>query len=173
VKTKKVALGKVAFAGRESILAVMPAGGPEGRGMMAFALRFANEVRNAADYFREIKPATINDDSLELAEALIAKRSAKFDISKFQDGYENAVKELVDAKLKHLPLPLEETPAPRPSNVINLMDALRKSVGEAAPAAKAGKKPPVSEKEPPKKGIGIVKTPAKSAGKAAPKRKSA
>ena len=174
VKTRKVAIGKVALSGRENILAIMPAGGSEGRGMMAFTLRFANELRNAAEYFRDIKQTAVNEDSLELAEALIAKRSAKFDISKFQDGYETAVKELVDAKLKNLPLPLEEEPAPRPSNVINLMDALRKSVGEAAPAAKTGKKPPMSEKEPPKKGIGIVKpAPAKTATKAAAKRKSA
>ncbi|KAA6463041.1 Ku protein [Acidobacteria bacterium AB60] len=175
VKTKKVAIGKIAFSGRENLLAVVPAGGPEGRGMMAFTLRFANELRNAADYFRDIKAAAVNEDSLELAEALIAKRSAKFDLSKFQDGYEAAVKELVDAKLKNLPLPVEEAPAPRPSNVINLMDALRKSIGEAPAAAKvAAKKPPVSEKTPPKKGIGIVKeAPAKTAAKAPTKRKSA
>jgi DNA end-binding protein Ku len=83
------------------------------------------------------------------------------------------VKELVDAKLKHLPLPVDEAPAPRPSNVINLMDALRKSVGEAPAAKTAAKKPPVSEKEPPKKGIGIVKEPAKTVAKVPAKRKSA
>jgi len=174
VKTNKVAIGKVAFAGRESILAIVPACGTEGRGMMAYTLRFASELRSAAEYFRDIKPATISEDSLELAEALIAKRSAKFDIGKFQDGYETALKELVDAKLKHLPLPVDEAPAPRPNNVINLMDALRKSIGEPAAAAKtSAKKPPVSETEPPKKGIGIVKAPAKSAAKAPAKRKSA
>jgi len=175
VKTKKVAIGKIAFSGRENLVAIMPAGDEQGRGLMAFTLRFAPELRNAAEYFREIKPATISEDSLELAEALIAKRSSKFDINKFQDGYENAVKELVDAKLKHLPLPVDEAPAPRPSNVINLMDALRKSVGEVAAGAKtAAKKPPMSEKEPPKKGIGIVKPAgAKAAAKAPAKRKSA
>jgi DNA end-binding protein Ku len=165
VKTRKVAIGKVAFAGRESILAIVPAGGADGRGMMAFTLRFSNELRNAAEYFRDIKPATINDDSLELAEALIAKRSAKFDINKFQDGYETAVKDLVDAKLKNLPLPLEEEPAPRPSNVINLMDALRKSIGNEGAPARAGKKPPVSVNEPAAKSIGLVKAPVKAAAK--------
>ncbi len=175
IKTKKVAIGKIAFSGRENLVAIMPAGDEQGRGLMAFTLRFASELRSAAEYFRDIKPATINEDSLELAEALIAKRSSKFDVNKFQDGYETAVKELVEAKLKHLPLPVDEAPAPRPSNVINLMDALRKSIGEAPAAAKTGaKKPPVSEKEPPKKGIGIVKAAgAKTAAKAPAKRKSA
>jgi DNA end-binding protein Ku len=174
VKTRKVAIGKIAFSGRENLVAIMPAGDGEGRGLMAFTLRFGYELRNAAEYFRDIKPATINEDSLELAEALIAKRSGKFDINKFQDGYETAVKELVEAKVKHLPLPVDEAPAPRPSNVINLMDALRKSIGEAPASAKvAAKKPPVSEKEP-KKGIGVVKSaPAKTAAKPAAKRKFA
>ena len=167
MKTGKAAIGKVAFSGRENIVAVIPAGGPEGRGMMAYSLRFANELRNQDDYFRDIKETVINEDSLELAETLIAKRSAKFDISKFQDGYEVAVKELVEAKLKHLPIPKEEAPVSRPSNVVNLMDALRKSVGDTAGSAK---KPPVSAKEPTaKRGMGIVKAAAKSA----PKRKSA
>jgi len=164
LKTGKAAIGKVSFSGRENIVAVMPAGGPEGRGMMAYSLRFANELRNQNDYFRDIKAAAINDDSLELAEALIAKKTAKFDIGKFQDGYEVAVKELVDAKLKHMPIPVDEAPAPRANNVINLMDALRKSVGDAA-AARGAKKPPVSENELAKKGIGIVKAPAKTASK--------
>ena len=51
---------------------------------------------------------------LELAESLIAKRSSKFDLSKFEDGYELAVKELVNAKIKHLPVPKDEVPAARP-----------------------------------------------------------
>ena len=88
--------------------------------------------------------------------------STKLDITKFEDGYETAVKALVEAKVNHLPVPIDEAPAKqRPGNVVSLMDALRKSVGSE-------KKPPKSVKEAPSKGIGIVKTPAKSA-----KRKSA
>jgi DNA end-binding protein Ku len=68
--------------------------------MIAYTLRYQNEVRDAAGYFREIKKVEVNEDSLELAEALIAKRTAKFDISKLEDGYEVAVKELVDAKVE-------------------------------------------------------------------------
>jgi DNA end-binding protein Ku len=164
LKTGKAAIGKVGFSGREHIVAITPAGA-EGRGMMAYTLRYENELRNQNDYFRDIKPATISEDSLELAETLIAKKSAKFDLGKFQDGYEVAVKELVEAKIKHLPVPVDEVPQKTaPSNVINLMDALRKSIGSEAPA-KSAKKPPVSEKEAPRKGIGLIKSPAKTPAK--------
>ena len=88
--------------------------------------------------------------------------SAKLDISKFEDGYEVAVKALVEAKVKNMDLPVEEAPRQRPSNVINLMDALRKSLGADT---HSGKKPPKSEREAPRKGIGLVKGQAKSGTK--------
>ncbi len=162
VDTGKAAIGKVAFAGRESIVAVVPAGGKDGRGMMAYTLRYENELRNQADYFRDIKEAAINQDSLELAEMLIKKMSAKLDLSKFQDGYEVAVKALVEAKVNNMPIPIDEAPQ-RPSNVINLMDALRKSVSADVRA----KKPVKSEKAPPaaSKKMSMVKAPAKTASK--------
>jgi DNA end-binding protein Ku len=178
VKTGKAAIGKVSFSGRENIIALVPAGS-DSPGMMAYTLRYQNELRNRADYFRDIKQPAIDADSLQLAETLIAKMSTKLDINKFEDGYETAVKALVEAKVNHLPVPIDEAPQQRSSNVVSLMDALRKSVGSDKTAAKsgspatdsnrwAGKKPPKSVKEAPAKGIGIVKTPTKSA-----KRKSA
>jgi len=159
-KTGKIAIGKVAFAGRENIVAVVPSG--EGRGMMAYTLRFQNELRNSSDYFRDIKATAIDQDSLELAETLIKKMSAKFDLSKFEDGYEVAVKALVEAKVNNMPVSIEEAPRQPQAKVVNLMDALRKSVGQDAGL---GKKPPKSEKEGPGKKIGLVKTPPKTAAK--------
>ncbi len=98
---------------------------------------------------------------------MFGKTAGKFDLSKFQDGYEVAVKELVEAKIKHLPVPVDEVPQKAaPSNVINLMDALRKSIGSEAAPAKSAKKPPMSEKEAaPRKGIGLIKSPAKTTAK--------
>jgi DNA end-binding protein Ku len=175
VKTGKAAVGKVAFSGREHIVVIAPAGG-ESRGLMAYALRYQSEIRNAADYFRDIKQTEINEDALEMAEALIAKKTAKFDPGKFEDGYEKAVRELVDAKVKNLPIPQDEPVKPQPAKVINLMDALRKSIGtEAAPAAapaRGARKPPATEKEPAAKGIGLVKD-AKASAKGSPRRKTA
>jgi DNA end-binding protein Ku len=170
LKSGKAAVGKVAFSGRENIVAVTPAG-PDSRGMMAYTLRYQAELKNAADFFRDIKQTEINEDALDMAEALIAKKTAKFDPGKFEDGYETAVKELVEAKIKNLPVPQDEPVKPQPAKVINLMDALRKSIGsDAEPAASRGaRKPPVSETQPAAKSIGLVKPAAKSA----PKRKTA
>ena len=161
LKTGKAAIGKVAFSGRENIVAVVPAGE---RGMMAYTLRFQNELRNQSDYFRDIKATAVEPDSLELAETLIKRMSAKFDPSKFEDGYEVALKALVDAKVNNLPIPSEEAPKPQTGKVINLMDALRKSIEDDTRAAK---KPPRGEKQPQK--IALVKAQTK----AAQKRKSA
>lgn len=79
----------------------------------------------------------ISPESLELAESLIAKKSAKLDMDKFEYGYEIAVKELVNAKVNHLAIPHDEVTRPMRGNVVNLMDALRKSTGDAAGTEKA------------------------------------
>jgi DNA end-binding protein Ku len=131
--------------------------------MMAYTLRYRSELRNHQDYFRDIKPQQINADSLELAETLIKKRASKFDLGKFEDGYEVALKELVEAKINRMPVPKDEAPKAAPGKVVSLMDALRKSVATDEKA----KKPVAIEKDP-RKGIGLVGTPAKAA-----KRKSA
>jgi DNA end-binding protein Ku len=192
IKTKKAALGKIAFSGREHVLAITaaPATDGEGGGMMAYTMRYQEELRDAREYFRDIKRVKIDEDSLELAESLIKKRSARFDPAKFVDGYEVALKELVDAKLKHLPIPKDEPIAPPRGKVVNLMDALRKSLGAAetkptATAATGKKKPPTRATTPlfpeveEKGGLSLVKPSAKAraaaskTAKGSAKRKSA
>jgi DNA end-binding protein Ku len=166
-KSGKVAIGKVSFAGRENIIAIRPAGDEAHGGMMAYTLRYSNELRKEQDYFGDLKAVDINEESLELAEALIAKKSTKLDLSKFVDGYEVAVKALIEAKVNNLPVPKDEVAEPR-GKVVNLMDALRKSLG--GDEAGSGKKKPIaSEKDDAKKGIGLVKP----ASKAPAKRKTA
>jgi DNA end-binding protein Ku len=165
-KTGKVAIGKIAFSGREHVLAISAAGEGDRGGMIAYTLRYTSELRNQSDYFRDIKPVEIGEESLELAESLIAKRSAQLDLSKFEDGYEVALKELVDAKINHLPVPQDDAEQPRRGNVVNLMDALRKSLGSAAaPVGRSTKKPAASVRPEPKKGIGLVKSSAKPGAK--------
>jgi DNA end-binding protein Ku len=164
-ESRKVAIGTVSFAGRENIVAIRPTGDDANGGMMAYTLRYASELREEKDYLRDLKGVEINEESLELAESLIAKKSAKLDLSKFKDGYEAAVKALIDAKINKLPIPQDEAAEPK-GNVVNLMDALRKSLGgaEAASDKRVPKKPAASAKPDSKKGIGLV-TSSKSAMK--------
>lgn len=188
-ETKKVAITKIAFGGREHIVALAP-GGKNGRsdtedtgGMMAYTLRYGAELRKPADYFSDIKHHSIDKESLDLAKELIKRRTHKFDPEKFVDGYEVAVKELVEAKLKHLPIPKDEEPAPTKGKVINLMDALRKSVSsgakapaadEEAPPKRSSKKSAAAEKKTVSISSGTKKPPkSEKSARSTHKRKSA
>ncbi len=155
--TKKVALGQLTLRGREYIVSLKPCG----RGILLETLRYADEVIKAQGYFRDIPDAKPDPEMLDLAETLIAKKTAKFDPSKFHDRYVDALKELIEKKRKGKTIEADdEGEAPRrSSNVIDLMAALKKSIEK--PGAKAA----AAEKKAPAK-----KAPAK---KAAPARKRA
>jgi len=166
IETKKLGLSKIAFAGREHVVAIAPAGTDQHGGLMVYTMRYAAELRNPADYFRDVKNSAISTDSLDLAKELIKRKAAKFDPATFIDGYEAAVKELVEAKLKHATVPRDEAPAPARGKVINLMDALRKSVNGGKDNVKNGPVLVKSAKSP------KAKAPAKTS-RPAPRRKSA
>ena len=91
---------------------------------------------SASEYFSEIKEVDIDKDQLALAKELIRRNTAKFDPSKFVDDYELALRELIEAKVEHQPVPREEK-TPKRAKVINLMDALRKSVNRDADSGHA------------------------------------
>jgi DNA end-binding protein Ku len=128
------ALGEIVFSGKEHLAAIRACG----KGMILDTLRYADEVKRAAPFFEEIGKAEIDDDQLDMAKMLIQKKTAPLDMSKFNDSYEAAVKELVAAKLKHQPLPRDEATPPS-GNVVNLMDALKKSLAGDEPAATSAK----------------------------------
>ncbi len=136
--THKAGLGKIAMSGREHLMAITVPQDESLPGLMAYALRYEEELRKPAEYFDDIKKPAVNAESLDLAKELIKKKTAKFDPSKFTDQYEAALREMVEAKMKNLPTPKEEKPAGR-GKVINLMDALRRSVRpeEKKPPARA------------------------------------
>ena len=163
-ESKKAALGKISFSGREHIIAVVPYPDDDLPGLMAYTLRYNDELRKPADFFGNIKKANVEEEQLSLAEELIKRKTAKFDAAKFKDQYETALRELVEAKVRNAPIPQEE-PAPAAPKVINLMDALRKSISEGQKSV-AVKKPSQSAET--KEGIALVKPP-----KATKKRKSA
>lgn len=160
-ETKKAGLGKIAFGGREHLIAIMAPQDEKLAGLMAYSIRYQEELRDPKAYFADVKKTTVAADQLALAKELIKRKTAKFDASKFTDDYEAALKELVESKVKHQPLPVEEK-APARGKVVNLMDALKRSI-------EGGKKVPAKSE---KKGIALVKG-AKSTAKHATRRKSA
>ncbi|MBA2918947.1 Ku protein [Sphingomonas sp. MAH-20] len=141
-RTKKVGLGQLTLRGREYIISLKPCG----RGIVLETLRYSDEVNKAQGYFRDIADTKPDEELLDLAETLIAKKSAPFKPDQFHDRYVDALKALVQKKLKAkggkvAPEPEEEAPK-RGGNVVDLMAALKKSLekpGEPArkPAAKA------------------------------------
>jgi DNA end-binding protein Ku len=116
-------------------------------------MRYAEELRDPAKYFDQVKKVTVDADQLSLAMEIIKKKTAKFNADDFTDEYEKALRELVKAKMQHRPIPQEE-PAQKTGKVINLMDALRQSVH-------SGKPPRATRGAASRSGLTLVK-PAKS-----------
>jgi DNA end-binding protein Ku len=159
--SRKIGLGKIAFGGREHLVAIASPSDDKLGGMMAYLMRYAEELRSPASYFADIKPVAVEEDQLSLAEELIKRKSAKFSPEKFKDEYEAALREMVEAKVNHAPVPREED-TPKSTKVVNLMDALRRSIQpeEEAPRKKAPARAASAAKSSAasaKKGIALVK----------------
>jgi DNA end-binding protein Ku len=120
-KKDMVGLGRVVTHRRERLLMLQP----RGRGIVATALRYKAEVRNEDTYFDEIPATKVPHDMLQLAEHILEQKKGHFDPEEFEDRYEDALKALIKAKQAGKEPPA--APTPKPSNVINLMDALRRS----------------------------------------------
>lgn len=127
----KVALGRVVLSQREHMVVIRP----HGDGMSATTLRSADEVRSDKGLFASVKAAKVKDDMVKLAESIMVDKAGAFDAGTFQDRYQDALKALVASKRKgkaYKPPKLET-----PSNVVNLMDALKRSVSAAQKPARA------------------------------------
>jgi DNA end-binding protein Ku len=121
-KKGMVGLGRVVTHRRERLLMLEA----RGKGIVATALRYKNEVRDEDEYFDEIPAVKIPSDMIGLAEHILESKRGHFDPSKFEDRYEDALRDLIKAKKAGKAPP--SAPSSKPSNVINLMDALRRSV---------------------------------------------
>jgi DNA end-binding protein Ku len=132
---KRVALARIVMAHREHMIMLEPLG----KGLLGTTLRFDYEVRSEKDYFAHVPSPRISKDMVSLAAHILESKATKFDPSKFKDEYEKALKKLVQRKAKGHAIEAPE-PEEKPSNVINLIDALRESVranskrGQAAAA---------------------------------------
>ena len=149
----KAAIGTLAMHGRDRLVAIEP----RGRGMIMFTLRHEREVRKieAIDELTET-PERVKPEELALARKVIGGFEDKVDFSKYHDTYEDALREMIEAKIKGREIITPEEVEERPK-VVNLMDALRKSLDEAsrgkkrpakapAPAKRRGTKPAATRK---------------------------
>jgi len=175
-RTRKVAIGQLAMRGREYMVSLKPCG----RGIVLETMRYADEVNKAQNYFRDIEDAEPDEELLDLAEALIERKTAKFDPSKFHDRYVEALEDLIEKKRKGKTIHAEaEAPAAKGMNVVDLMAALKRSIekpgesGKTAPARKSSAKSSAARKPAANKPAAKKAAPKKAPAKATPARKRA
>jgi len=151
----KVAIGRVVLTNREHIIALEPLD----NGLMGTLLRYPYEVRSEKEYFDDIQDVKLTRDMLDLAKHIVEKKSGAFEPELFEDHYETALIDLINKKRSGAPIAAKAAPKTG-GNVINLMDALKKSLAsekDAAPAAKVAKetvKEAVKGKKPKKRAEG-------------------
>src|SRR4051812_49077551 len=140
--TGKIAIGQVVVGGQERIVAIRPLN----TGLLANSLRYEDEIHKPDDFFNTIAADAVDDDELAMMEQIIKRKTRKFEPGKFVDHYQTAVRELINKKLEgKLP---DKAPERRPAQVINLMDALKRSLaaeeksGGAAPRRAASRAEP-------------------------------
>jgi DNA end-binding protein Ku len=133
----KVAIARVVLTNREHIIALEA----RGKGLVGMLLRYPYEIRDENEYFDDIQDVKVTKEMLDLAKHIVETKSADFEPDKFEDRYENALVELLNQKRKGEPIRTSSKPR-ETGNVVNLMDALRKSLttdGKAPPSSKAKK----------------------------------
>lgn len=137
----KAGLGQLAISGRERLCAIKPCGS----GILLQTLRYEEEIKESDPYFGDIDKGGVDKEQLSLAKELIKRKSTSFKPEKFHDHYRDALQELINSKLENRePVEIdEEKPA---GKVVNLMDALRKSLKEKETAKPAPKKTPTKNK---------------------------
>jgi DNA end-binding protein Ku len=163
-EAKKVAIARLVLSSRERVVTI----GALDKGMFVCTLRAPNEVRATSAYFDSIPDAAPDAEMLGLAEALIRQKTTDFDPKQYEDRYEQALMAMIKEKLKgHKPIIAE---APERGNVVNLMDALKASLGQSKPAAASKTKPAAPEadsapaEKPKRAASGTRRSPAKAKG---------
>jgi len=129
--SKKIGIGQLAMRGQEYVVALKPCG----RGLLLETLRYADEVNKAQSYFREIGDHEPDADLLDMASMLIERKTGKFDPAEFHNRYVDALRELIEEKQrkkgeKVIQDPDADAPPPKGSNVVDLMAALKRSLGD-------------------------------------------
>jgi DNA end-binding protein Ku len=133
-QANKAAIGEIAFGGREHLVAIAPAPDKPFGGMMAYILRYGEELRSSENLPSPSTSQNVDKKQLSMASELIRAYTSPLNLEEFKDDYEAALHELIEAKQKHLSLPVEQA-SPRRAKVTNLMEALRRSVSQAKGSA--------------------------------------
>ncbi len=144
-KTGKLGLAQVTIAGREWLVAI----GPLQDGLVMELLRYADELREPADFFTEVPSENPQKEMVDLAVQLIEQKSKAFEPSAFRDRYQDALKALLQEKMKgHKVVAPEEEGRPSGANVIDLMEALKRSIGQPPKSGpeKSGVEPAAADK---------------------------
>jgi DNA end-binding protein Ku len=137
-----VAIGTVVLTNREHIIALEPLD----KGLMGTLLRYPYEVRDESEYFDEIHDVKVTKDMLDLAKHIVNQKAADIEPEKFEDHYEEALTQLINAKRQGKTI--APKPRPRGENVVDLMDALKRSINaDNAPKAKRPKKASAGQRE--------------------------
>src|SRR4051812_22945285 len=137
-----VAIGRVVLTSREHIIGLEPLG----KGLMGTLIRYPYELRDEKEYFDEIKDVKVTNDMLDLARHIVTQKAADFEPEKFEDHYEEALTELINAKRQGKAI--AHKPRPSGANVVDLMDALKQSISaEIAPKQTKRRKASSGQKE--------------------------
>ena len=150
-----VAIGRVVFTSREHVIALEP----RGKGMMGITIRYAYEVRDEKEYFGDLGDEKITKEMMDLASHIVKTKQGHFEPEKYEDRYEEALKEII--KKKSQGQKIEKVDREEPTNVVNLMDALRASVKGGGAASAERRKPARSRTV---KKAGRAKTRSRKAG---------
>jgi DNA end-binding protein Ku len=146
-KTGKVGLAQLTISGREWLVAVAPFED----GLLMEMLRYADEIKKASSFFDEVPTAKPDKEMIDLAIELIERKSGKFVPKDFENHYATALRELVQKKMKGQKITARHEEAPRGAKVIDLMAALRKSIGDKDGGKSKVKSAPAKKKAPAKK----------------------
>jgi DNA end-binding protein Ku len=141
----KVAIGRVVLTNREHIIALEPLD----KGLMGTLLRYPYEVRSEKEYFDDIQDVKVTKDMLDLAKHIVEQKSGSFEPEEFEDRYESALIELINQKRNGVTTAAKAAPKTA-GNVINLMDALKRSLASEKQSAPAAAKETAKETARPK-----------------------
>jgi DNA end-binding protein Ku len=128
-ESERVGLAEITFSGREHFVAIAPPTDADSPWLNMYLLRYEEELRDPAAYYGDLKKPSIDKKQLAMAEQLIESYSEAFEPAAFKDDFEAALREFVQAKLHNRKLPKPEA-VPKPGKVIDLMDALKRSLAE-------------------------------------------